>query len=678
MNKNRCHDSEDGKSHAILSAQTTAMKLAICAGLLLGHPDFASAQRLHPNGDNWLSSCSSSADWNSGADQELRVRTTAVWGDVKNQRSLLHFDLSEVPVNADYVTGATLGLYLFTYHWDSPEGRTYNVHRVTTPWDEMESSWRARNAYQTASPVYWDTYLSGVPAYRPGGGDFDPVPASSVTVPAVGEWVTWDVKDLAKAWLDADVANYGLLIRDATEFTSYPGYDTISPLAQFRSRDYGNSHYWPYLQIDFLTLSFSIDIGSDHELSDPSADGNEAYDPGDVYAWKIPPVDQPGRDGFLDDSIALGIDVAPDAPDEGTPPMTRVPVGSGGPADYGNYFDLDGHDQINVSLADGVLIPPNAPLSSPLVRFASDCIHEARYLLVSYDDDGPDGWPSGDVPVAATSPIGQVYGSDARADEIVGLVLGAEPLPARVLFSYSVASEIDLHASLGASPDAGQEEDDDVDSLDLTVSRDACPVWLFTVDHEATGGLYPGTIYESVLGSAPVPVIQGTVHLGLPAGTDIDAFELVWLSDPNTPSSDVLTLLFSVDDDDQLTPDVDESGGLDSAMIYRSYLTGTHQPFLSHSLADDVDALAAWREPFKLCSRPVADVNADGHVDHADLDQFEACAGGPAVPWSASADPQVCTCLDQDNDGDVDQSDFGLFQQCYSGPDTPADPHCAD
>jgi hypothetical protein len=247
-----------------------------------------------------------------------------------------------------------------------------------------------------------------------------------------------------------------------------------------------------------------------------------------------------------------------------------------------------------------------------------------------------------------------------------------------VLFSYSVGSETDLLESCGPNPDVGQTEDDDVDSLDLTVSRDACSIWLFSADHEATAGLDPGSIYEAVPGSAPAAVIQGTVHLGLPAGTDIDAFEFVWLPDPSMPSSDVLALLFSVDDDDSLTQGVDESGGLDSATIYFSYLTGTYAPLLADPLADDVDALAAWQGQFELCSRPVADVDADGDVDNDDLEQFEACASGPAVPWSVNADSQVCTCLDQDDDGDVDQSDFGLFQRCFSGPDAQADPHCAD
>jgi hypothetical protein len=122
--------------------------LALVASMLLFVRSGEAAQTLHPAADNWINSCSSSANSNKGSDQELRVRTAALWGDVKNQRSLLYFDLSEVPVNRDLVTGATLGLYLFTYHWDNPEGRTYEVHAVANPWEEMESSWRALDDFQ--------------------------------------------------------------------------------------------------------------------------------------------------------------------------------------------------------------------------------------------------------------------------------------------------------------------------------------------------------------------------------------------------------------------------------------------------------------------------------------------------------------------------------------------------
>jgi hypothetical protein len=81
-----------------------------------------------------------------------------------------------------------------------------------------------------------------------------------------------------------------------------------------------------------------------------------------------------------------------------------------------------------------------------------------------------------------------------------------------------------------------------------------------------------------------------------------------------------------------------------------------------------------------------ADFQCDGFVDAADLNIFEACLTGPALPYHPNGLPDGCAMTadangaipaDFDEDGDVDQSDFGHFQRCYSGENTPADPSCA-
>jgi hypothetical protein len=58
-------------------------------------------------------------------------------------------------------------------------------------------------------------------------------------------------------------------------------------------------------------FEFSLDIGSDIELSDPNTNGNEAADPGDVYWWQSAPIIPPGRDGFKDDLSIFGMDPTP-------------------------------------------------------------------------------------------------------------------------------------------------------------------------------------------------------------------------------------------------------------------------------------------------------------------------------------------------------------------------------
>jgi hypothetical protein len=216
--------------------------------------------------------------------------------------------------------------------------------------------------------------------------------------------------------------------------------------------------------------------------------------------------------------------------------------------------------------------------------------------------------------VAAPSPAGfSSYGETATRDEVVQMTT----IPAAGV--YGIASvtpyldEIGVHVDLGPNPDGAESLDDDVDSLDVvptetTGSSDnevsgasvACPYWYFSADHEATGiyagaPLDPGDIYLVTAGG-PVRVIDNQVHLGLAAGTDIDAFEFAFKN--TTGGASALALLFSVSDDDPLTAG-DESGGLNPAMVYFSFLRGGHAELFDANapeLTDDIDALASWSE----------------------------------------------------------------------------------
>ncbi|MCC6476344.1 hypothetical protein IT157_04740, partial [bacterium] len=77
------------------------------------------------------------------------------------------------------------------------------------------------------------------------------------------------------------------------------------------------------------TVEFSLDIGSDAEKSDPTADANEVFDPGDAYLASQIPLPACGVDGSRDDNFYQGFDCFPNAPDCPVPAVTRAPVGSG-------------------------------------------------------------------------------------------------------------------------------------------------------------------------------------------------------------------------------------------------------------------------------------------------------------------------------------------------------------
>jgi hypothetical protein len=220
----------------------------------------AATIRIEPSADNWISSCSSGCTTNNGGMDQLRVRTSW-WGpqgskEPKNFRSMLDFDLADLPGDSGLITDATLGLYYFNYgaaqgHTD-PAGRTYDVHQVTNSWAEMKSTWQARDDYDQPSPVYWDGYNAGVPSYQPGGGDFAPIAHASAIVPSsTGNWMTWNVTQLVKDWVDGS-ADHGLIIKDSDEIESDPGGGNISYMAQFRSVEFSDPALWPYLEVTYI------------------------------------------------------------------------------------------------------------------------------------------------------------------------------------------------------------------------------------------------------------------------------------------------------------------------------------------------------------------------------------------------------------------------------------------
>ncbi|MFQ6049111.1 MAG: hypothetical protein ACE5K7_07090, partial [Phycisphaerae bacterium] len=239
---------------------------------------------------------------------------------------------------------------------------------------------------------------------------------------------------------------------------------------------------------------FSLDIGSDHELSDPYFDGDEWFDPGDVYETNQPV--QGPTNGFKDDATIFGQDPPPDPFVAGS----QVPVGQGDPSWYPNWFDLDGHDQLDFELPRDLPSNPRILLADPLLP--CQCVVVPDTLIFSYDDDGPPGWPANDVPVIVPPTYGTTLGQDELWSVPYPFVAAPSPL----------SDEVGVHASLRPNPDLAEADDDDVDSLDFAEYE--CRFWYFTADHEATWvdvailALDPGDIYlgNPVAGGAPLLV----------------------------------------------------------------------------------------------------------------------------------------------------------------------------
>jgi hypothetical protein len=350
-------------------------------------------------------------------------------------------------------------------------------------------------------------------------------------------------------------------------------------------------------------LDFSVDIGGDAELSNRPSNGNEVFDPADAYVWHGHALPVGGADGVLDDSLLYGFDPSPNPPD-GPPPISGAPCGIGPYMPF-NYLDIDDYDVLNFDLSSFAYGPGFGAIG----YFISPCVHSARNLYISFDDDSVMNWATpSSVPVNSLSPQrGDLFGQTARHDEVIGLTVSSLPGGAPVIFQYPFQSEAELHPSLGPDPDPSSPQlDDDVDGLDIRDGQ--CNRWYFTVDHEASFGLNPGAVYEK-LGGGPgagfMQVVDPVFNLGLIPGVDMDALEFCWLYNVTLGGAG-LALLFSVDVDDPGTPD-NESGGLDPGMIYYSFLDGVSQPYLVTPLSENLDALAAW--DFPLFSNYIAPPN---------------------------------------------------------------------
>lgn len=348
---------------------------------------------------------------------------------------------------------------------------------------------------------------------------------------------------------------------------------------------------------DDESIYYSIDIGSDMEISDPTPDGSEILDPGDVYdatSGSLVPV--------MDDATLFGFDPAPNI---GNPALTC----SAGPLQSSQHvlnFDVDGTDRVDYSLSTNAG-SYGAGLPS-ISMFNSECIHGPEYALVSFDEDRGINFNSAincNVP-SSFDPSDSTFARGAvnNHDEVMVVHLSqSQGTTDYTGTAMPYKNEEDLTGPLAPSPPSRFPADlnDDVDALDLVADPTICDNYYFSVDHEAqyiyqNDTLDPGAIYEFTAGGLIAKVIDPILELGLLPGVDIDAFEFTWLYDFNQQRYG-LALAFSVSDSDPFSL-VDYTGGLDPDFIYASFLDGISFQMVGGVSPNNIDALAFSCEPF--------------------------------------------------------------------------------
>jgi hypothetical protein len=160
---------------------------------------------------------------NYGTIDKMDVYTDAT----QSVRSLVKFDLSSIPPGST-INQAYLLLYVITYD-GNPASRTYVANRITKDWIETQATW---NDYKTSSN------------WAAPGGDFTTDGAASTPGAINGNWLTWTVTDIVKAWIEGGQSNYGFFIKDSAEGTG----DTF---VGFNTREYSESDLRPVLKVDW-------------------------------------------------------------------------------------------------------------------------------------------------------------------------------------------------------------------------------------------------------------------------------------------------------------------------------------------------------------------------------------------------------------------------------------------
>ena len=161
--------------------------------------------------DTYITQRSDSIDCvNRGGADRLKIGTDAIsiW------RSLLRFDLSDLPANAT-ISNATLSLW---HPETTSAALTVRAHRLTSNWDDGTGVDTC-----SADGATWYEATGGF-RWAQDGGDYDPTAAATLGLPAdaAAGWSTWSLTSLAQQWVAGSHPSMGLLLKLDNE-TRVPG-----------------------------------------------------------------------------------------------------------------------------------------------------------------------------------------------------------------------------------------------------------------------------------------------------------------------------------------------------------------------------------------------------------------------------------------------------------------------
>jgi hypothetical protein len=185
----------------------------------------------------------------------MEVRNGSYQGHDYEWVALVKFDISSIPSDATIVS-ASLNLFYWQWRDNNPTGRTLNLTRATTDWNEETVEWNNQPNYASEK-----TSSSNVPD-------------------TTGYWMQWDVTNDVQGFFNGTKDNYGWKIGDENFW-----YGVNIPVISFRTKE--NSSDKPYLEI-------VINVPPEK----PSIDGPTTGKPNIAYLWNFTSIDSDNDDIF--------------------------------------------------------------------------------------------------------------------------------------------------------------------------------------------------------------------------------------------------------------------------------------------------------------------------------------------------------------------------------------------
>ncbi|PIN94499.1 hypothetical protein COU56_02590 [Candidatus Pacearchaeota archaeon CG10_big_fil_rev_8_21_14_0_10_31_9] len=131
-----------------------------------------------------------SSTLNFGSDTVLKLGVTAAGSEY---RGLLQFNVSTID-SQDTLTSALVQTYISTLN---TENITINAYRITSSWNESDSTWYKRN-----STTNWISE----------GADYNELLLDSVIINESGKWYNFSILNAARGWVNGSYVNYGIIL----------------------------------------------------------------------------------------------------------------------------------------------------------------------------------------------------------------------------------------------------------------------------------------------------------------------------------------------------------------------------------------------------------------------------------------------------------------------------------